>query len=137
MVTRKQPQWARLGKALEAARLARRPLMKPEEVAVILSVGKSTIYNIENGKPRLKVTQTILDYADLLGWPEGAVDAVLGGAESPPISRSQTSDPTDRLRELTRRVGVSMTDGDVSMRELWELLTLVIGKIGERIDLDG
>ncbi|MCZ0207941.1 helix-turn-helix transcriptional regulator [Streptomyces sp. UMAF16] len=68
----------RLGEALQTARAGRRPKLTQPEAARQLGVGRSTIQNIERGA-FVRITQTVRDYAALLGWPDGAVDRVVAG----------------------------------------------------------
>ncbi|MEV2249355.1 helix-turn-helix transcriptional regulator [Streptomyces sp. NPDC050147] len=67
-----------LGSELQASREGRRPKLLQPDVGVALGVSRTTIQNIENGKFK-KISPTIREYAELLGWPEGAVDHVFAG----------------------------------------------------------
>ncbi|WP_318202989.1 helix-turn-helix transcriptional regulator [Streptomyces sp. SCL15-4] len=68
----------RLGEALQAAREGRRPKLTQPEAARQLGVGRSTVQNIEAGRFS-KISQTVRQYAALLGWPDGAVERVAAG----------------------------------------------------------
>ncbi|WP_267244405.1 helix-turn-helix domain-containing protein [Streptomyces sp. PR69] len=72
---------ARLGAALKASRVARRPKMTQEDAATALGVSRATVQNIERGSRPSKVNSTIREYAALLGWSKGSVERVLAGDE--------------------------------------------------------
>jgi len=68
----------RLGEALQAARESRRPRLTQPDAARELGVGRSTIQNIERGA-FVRINRTVREYAQLLGWPEGAAERVAAG----------------------------------------------------------
>lgn len=71
----------RLGAALKATRLSRKPRLTQEAVASTLDVSRATVQNIERGVGATKATPTIRAYAQLLGWTPASVDRVLAGGE--------------------------------------------------------
>lgn len=71
--------WARLGRALAQAREAIN--LTQVEIAERVGVTRTPIQAIEHGKPFKKVTGTIRDYARIVGWLDGSVEAVLDGGE--------------------------------------------------------
>jgi transcriptional regulator with XRE-family HTH domain len=74
--------WARLGRALRQARLASG--LSQDQVAEQAGVSTASIQTVEAGKvPKSRMPYTISPIARVLGWPPGAVDAVLEGAEPP------------------------------------------------------
>jgi DNA-binding XRE family transcriptional regulator len=81
--------WARLGKALQAAREALKPKPKQEELAAELGVGRSVIQLIEGGHEYKKPTPTIRNFARRVGWTDESVDRVLAGGE--PILAAEPS----------------------------------------------
>ncbi|MEU3976847.1 helix-turn-helix domain-containing protein [Streptomyces bacillaris] len=79
----RDPQsWARLGHALRASR-EHRGLTQPD-LAALAGVSARSVQDAEGGTvPKRRMPYTIGRIAAALGWPEGAVDAVLGGAAPP------------------------------------------------------
>jgi hypothetical protein len=81
-MNRDPKMWARLGQALKQRRLARG--LSQGQVAEMADVSMASVQTAEAGKPpRSRMPYTIGPIARVLGWPPGAVDAVLGGAEPP------------------------------------------------------
>ncbi|MFD6113664.1 helix-turn-helix domain-containing protein [Streptomyces yangpuensis] len=79
--------WARLGKALQAARKASG--VTQEQLADELGVGRSVIQLIERGKEFSKPSQTQRAFARRVGWTDGSIEAVLAGGE--PSAREHDS----------------------------------------------
>lgn len=69
--------WVELGRALRSARKAAG--LTQEGIAVRLDVSRSSVQDIEHGKPYKKPTSAIRAYAEAVGWAEGSVDRVLAG----------------------------------------------------------
>lgn len=95
-MTRDPHDWARLGQAIKAARLARG--FSQEKLAGIAKVSLSSVQNAESGIPRSRMPQTMGPVAAALGWPQGAIEAILAGGEPPatnwedrPVSARQLS----------------------------------------------
>ncbi len=99
---------ARLGAALKATRVARRPKLTQEEVASNLGVSRATVQNIERGAGFSKVTPTIRAYAHLLGWTADSIDRVLAGGEPGLVHDASASlratDPPPKPSRLPLRV---------------------------------
>lgn len=81
----------RLGSALQAAREGRRPKLTQPEAADALDVSRTTIQNIEAGRFG-KISPTVRAFAQLLGWPDGAVERVAAGG---PILAADEPDAPD------------------------------------------
>ncbi|WP_193317998.1 MULTISPECIES: helix-turn-helix domain-containing protein [Streptomyces] len=98
--------WKRLGGQLRADRLLRG--LEQQAVARKLGAGRSTIRNIENGHISTQ-TPTLVRYAALLGWPDGAIDRVLAGGEPEPSgsAEQQLAAPSD----LSARIQRAISDG--------------------------
>ncbi|ARF75713.1 hypothetical protein B7C62_28240 [Kitasatospora albolonga] len=79
----RDPQsWARLGHALRASREHRG--LTQSAVAELAGVSGRSVQDVEGGTvPKKRMPYTIGRIAAALGWPEGAVDAVLDGAAPP------------------------------------------------------
>jgi len=79
----RDPQaWARLGQALKQAR--EHLGLSQDDLASHAGVATASVQSAEYGKPpKGRMPYTIAKIASTLGWPVGAVDAVLEG-EAPP-----------------------------------------------------
>ncbi|MFE3004201.1 MULTISPECIES: helix-turn-helix transcriptional regulator [unclassified Streptomyces] len=79
----RDPQsWARLGQALRTAREARS--LTQAELGELAGVSSRSVQEAEGGTvPKKRMPYTIARIAAALGWPEGAIDAVLDGAAPP------------------------------------------------------
>lgn len=79
----RDPQsWARLGHALRTAREHRS--LTQHELGELAGVSGRSVRDAEAGAvPKARMPYTISRIAAALGWPEGAVDAVLNGAAPP------------------------------------------------------
>ncbi|MER7734162.1 helix-turn-helix transcriptional regulator [Streptomyces erythrochromogenes] len=82
--------WARLGKALQAARRASG--VTQEQLADELGVGRSAVQLIERGKEFSKPSQTQRAFARRVGWADGSIEAVLAGGE-PTVEAAATPPP--------------------------------------------
>ncbi|MFD8664476.1 helix-turn-helix domain-containing protein [Streptomyces microflavus] len=79
----RDPQsWARLGHALRTAREHRS--LTQQELGDLAGVSGRSVRDAEAGAvPKARMPYTLSRIAAALGWPEGAVDAVLDGAAPP------------------------------------------------------
>ncbi|MET9304946.1 helix-turn-helix transcriptional regulator [Streptomyces cellulosae] len=84
----------RLGQALQAAREGRRPKLTQPEAARQLGVGRSTVQNIERGQ-FVRINRTVRQYAELLGWPEGAVERVAAGGSVDEVAQERETANAD------------------------------------------
>ncbi|MFI1524982.1 helix-turn-helix domain-containing protein [Streptomyces griseus] len=74
--------WARLGQALRTAREHRG--LTQQELGAAADVSGRSVRDAEAGAvPKARMPYTIARIAAALGWPEGAIDAVLDGAAPP------------------------------------------------------
>lgn len=73
--------YARLGKQLKAARLARRPRVAQTDAAEALDVGRSTIQKMESDAVEHVTSTTVQAYARWLGWSADSVERVLAGGD--------------------------------------------------------
>ena len=81
-MTQDPDAWGRLGRALRAAR--ERQGLTQDELAQRAGVSTKSVQDAEAGRvPKRRMPYTLAPMAKALGWPSGAVDAVLAGAEPP------------------------------------------------------
>jgi len=74
--------WARLGRALRSAREHRG--LTQQELGEMAGTSGRSVQDAEAGTvPKARMPYTLGRIASALGWPEGAVDAVLEGAAPP------------------------------------------------------
>lgn len=74
--------WARLGQAIAQARRAQG--LSQGELADRANVSIGSVQSAEAGNvPKARMPYTVPAIAKAVGWPQGAVEAVLGGAEPP------------------------------------------------------
>src|SRR3569832_337995 len=90
-----ETDWAGLGEALKAARLALRPKPTQADVAQTLGVSRATVQNIEQGKALTRVNATIRAYAQLVGWTPDSPERVLAGG-SPVKAGASAAEPACR-----------------------------------------
>lgn len=99
--------WARLGTALKAARVAQG--LEQQQAAEAIGVKRGALHNIERGGIA-KLTPTIRTYARLVGWTDDSPERVLAG-EEPVLREPEPSNaiPADQLPE-------SISAPDLSLR---------------------
>lgn len=106
--------WARLGKALKSARVARR--IEQQEVAQTIGVKRGALNNIEHGRIA-RVTTTVLAYARLVGWTDKSIDLVLNGGD--PVCVADPSpgkpEPAPPAETFTRESAPEPTGSDLSL----------------------
>jgi DNA-binding XRE family transcriptional regulator len=84
--------WARLGKALKAARRAR--MLTQPQVAARTDLSPQTVKDIEAGHEYRKVTRSIRAFAVVVGWTGGSPELVLDGNEPTQIHDAPEPDPS-------------------------------------------
>lgn len=111
--------WARLGQALANARRALG--FTQEELATQANVGLGSVKNAEAGAvPKARMPYTVPAIAKALGWPDGAVDAVLEGG-APPGGWNDVSvqrDITDEQLEVEMTHAMVRATNDVTSAEM-------------------
>lgn len=86
-MTRDPHAWARLGRLLKQARTARN--ITQAELADLADVSTASVQSAEAGTvPKTRMPTTLSPIASALGWPAGAVDAVLDGGDPPTAPRA-------------------------------------------------
>ncbi|HBF84605.1 MAG TPA: XRE family transcriptional regulator [Streptomyces sp.] len=105
--------WARLGAALRAAREDLG--LGQKDVADRIGVTRNALRNVEIGDIG-RVTPTVREYARIVGWAEGSVDAVLSGSEPtreavPPDEPATVT--VDVPEDLPLRIRAALASGPV------------------------
>lgn len=98
--------WARLGKALKAARQAMG--ITQERLAADLGVSRSAVQGIERGKPHNKPSLTMRAYARRAGWTADSIEEVLAGGEPSALQSGAAADPP---AGLPLRIVDELSDG--------------------------
>lgn len=94
-------QWGRLADTIREAREAR-GLTQPQ-LADLAGIAEGSVQNLESGKPRSRMPQTLAKVEPHLGWAAGSGRLVLDGGEPAPDSgedsaNSRSASGSDRLR---------------------------------------
>ena len=93
-------QWPRLATAIRAAREARG--LSQEALAVLAGVAEGSVQNLEAGKPRNRMPQTLVKIEPYLGWAAGSGRLVLDGGDPIPApdvpADGQDEADADKLR---------------------------------------
>ena len=104
--------WERLGKALRSGR--ERLGLTQQELASQADVSGRAVQTAELGKvPKARMPFTLAPIARVLGWPPGAIEAVLDGAEPPGGWRDVPAQPqidAERLGAIITNAMVRATE---------------------------
>jgi Helix-turn-helix. len=104
---RTQLQWAKLGAAIRSAREARG--LSQVDLAELAGISEGSVQNLESGKPRNRMPQTLAKMEPHLGWAEGSGRAILDGGEPTPAS-AQASEDVDAEAKLRRKLPLRIVD---------------------------
>jgi transcriptional regulator with XRE-family HTH domain len=104
---RTQLQWAKLGAAIRSAREARG--LSQVDLAELAGISEGSVQNLESGKPRNRMPQTLAKMEPHLGWAEGSGRAILDGGEPTPAS-AQASEDADAEAKLRRKLPLRIVD---------------------------
>ncbi|NEB42347.1 helix-turn-helix transcriptional regulator [Streptomyces sp. SID14515] len=120
---------ARLGAALKATRLARRPKPTQVEAADAIDVSRANLQAIERGTASTKVTPAIRAYARYLGWTTESVDRVLIGGEPELAQATETKepDPEQRISTEAARLPLRVVDAIESEGALVDTALIPLG----------
>lgn len=94
-------QWARLATAIRAAREARG--LSQEALAERAGVAEGSVQNLEAGKPRNRMPQTIAKIEPHLGWAEGSGRLILDGGDPIPAGSTPGEDSSEASTDKIRR----------------------------------
>lgn len=94
-------QWARLATAIRAAREARG--LTQEALAALAGVAEGSVQNLESGKPRNRMPQTLSKIEPHLGWGTGSGRLVLDGGDPIPTSGAPEVEASEVDADKLRR----------------------------------
>ncbi|MFD7860937.1 helix-turn-helix transcriptional regulator [Streptomyces sp. NPDC059783] len=128
--------WARLGRALLAARQARD--LTQQQVADLAGVSSRSVADAEAGTvPKSRMPYTIPKIAAALAWPEGAVEAILDGREWREVSAQRYIDE-NVIAGIATQAMVRVIDGAtaVEIREATQIILDELRKNGVLVETD-
>jgi transcriptional regulator with XRE-family HTH domain len=119
-----EPDWGRLGDELGKARVGAG--LTQVQVAERAGVTRTPIQAIERGGPFRRITGTMRAFAQIVGWAEGSVEAVLQGGEPTLLQRGNSAAdarPTSAAEEsrLPLRVREELRDGEILDHGVFDL----------------
>jgi transcriptional regulator with XRE-family HTH domain len=76
-------QWGKLATAIRAARDARG--LSQGALAELAGISEGSVQNLESGKPRTRMPQSLAKIEPHLGWATGSGVAILNGEEPTPV----------------------------------------------------
>ncbi|MFE8961812.1 helix-turn-helix domain-containing protein [Streptomyces iakyrus] len=76
-------QWAKLATAIRAARDARS--LSQGALAELSGISEGSVQNLESGKPRSRMPQSLAKIEPHLGWAAGSGVAILNGGDPTPV----------------------------------------------------
>jgi transcriptional regulator with XRE-family HTH domain len=94
-------QWPRLATAIRAAREARG--LTQEALAALAGVAEGSVQNLESGKPRNRMPQTLSKIEPHLGWDAGSGRLILDGGDPIPASGTPAGSHGDAEAGILRR----------------------------------
>jgi transcriptional regulator with XRE-family HTH domain len=94
-------QWARLATAIRAARETRG--LTQEALAALAGVAEGSVQNLESGKPRNRMPQTLSKIEPHLGWGTGSGRLVLDGGDPIPVSGAPEAEASEVDADKLRR----------------------------------
>lgn len=100
--------WAELAAAIRSAREAR-GLTQPK-LAELAGVSEGSVQNLESGKPRNRMPQTLAKIEPHLGWAAGSGRAILDGGEPTPVAADDTEDLAAVEGKLRRKLPLRIVD---------------------------
>ena len=98
--------WAELAAAIRSAREARG--LSQVDLAELAGVSEGSVQNLESGKPRNRMPQTLAKIEPHLGWVAGSGRAILNGGEPTPDEDVTTTAPAEG--KLRRKLPLRIVD---------------------------
>lgn len=100
--------WAELAAAIRSAREAR-GLTQPK-LAELAGVSEGSVQNLESGKPRNRMPQTLAKIEPHLGWAAGSGRAILDGGEPTAATVGDAEDLAAAEAKLRRKLPLRIVD---------------------------
>lgn len=103
-------QWAELATAIRAAREARG--LTQEALAELAGIAEGSVQNLESGKPRSRMPQTLAKIEPHIGWDTGSGLAVLRGGDPIliPATHEVSASLTAAKDKLRRKLPLRIVD---------------------------
>jgi transcriptional regulator with XRE-family HTH domain len=99
--------WAQLAAAIRSAREARG--LSQVDLAELAGISEGSVQNLESGKPRNRMPQTLAKIEPHLGWAEGSGRAILDGREPTPAT-AEVSEGANVEAKLRRKLPLRIVD---------------------------
>jgi transcriptional regulator with XRE-family HTH domain len=100
--------WAELAAAIRSARESR-GLTQPR-LAELAGVSEGSVQNLESGKPRNRMPQTLAKMEPHLGWAAGSGRAILDGGQPTPAPADDSADVEPVEDRLRRKLPLRIVD---------------------------
>jgi transcriptional regulator with XRE-family HTH domain len=102
--------WAELAAAIRSAREARG--LSQVDLAELAGISEGSVQNLESGKPRNRMPQTLTKIEPHLGWAAGSGRAILDGGEPTliPVVHEASADLVAAENKLRRKLPLRIVD---------------------------
>ena len=100
--------WAQLAAAIRSAREARG--LSQVDLAELAGISEGSVQNLESGRPRNRMPQTLAKIEPHLGWAAGSGRAILEGGEPTPAAADDSADIAAVEDKLRRKLPLRIVD---------------------------
>ncbi|MFI6491282.1 multiprotein-bridging factor 1 family protein [Streptomyces sp. NPDC050564] len=101
-------RWAELAEAIRSAREARG--LSQVDLAQLADISEGSVQNLESGKARNRMPQTLAKIEPHLGWAAGSGRAILDGGEPTPATAEAPDDAAAAEGALRRKLPLRIVD---------------------------
>lgn len=101
-------RWTELAEAIRSAREARG--LSQEALAKLAGISEGSVQNLEGGKPRNRMPQTLAKIEPHLGWADGSGRAILHGGEPASATAEASQDAAVSEGKLRRKLPLRIVD---------------------------